>query len=214
MNPEQMGLWAGLILSLMIFSYLLGDNFLYRLAVHIFVGLAAGFVAVVTVESVLVPWINTTVLAPDSNIGIRIVGIIPLLLGFLLLLKSSPRLGRLGNLAIAFVIGVGSAVAVVGAISGTLLPLAGETSANINADLLNGFLIVLGVISSLVYFQYLAQRTPGGGTRRALHVRFLSAIGQGFIVVTLGALYAGAILTSLTIFSERVAFILTRIGGG
>ncbi len=214
MNPEQIGLWAGLVLSLMVFSYVLGDNVLYRLAIFIFIGLAAGYVAVVTVESVLLPWIYTTVLAPEAPLGTRAVGVAPLLFGALLLMKASPRLGRLGNLALAFVIGVGTAVAVVGAISGTLLPLASATSSSVAVDPLNGFLLVLGVICTLIYFQYLARRAPGGGVRVGLVNRVFGTVGHGFIVITLAALYAAAILTSLTIFSERIAFILSRVGGG
>jgi len=214
MNPEQIGLWAGLVLSLMVFSYVLGDNFLYRLAIFVFIGLAVGYVAVVTVESVLLPWIYTTVLAPEAALGTRAVGAAPLLFGALLLLKASPRLGRLGNLALAFVIGVGAAVAVVGALTGTLLPLAAATSGRVGVDPLNGFLLVLGVICTLIYFQYLAKRAPGGGVRLGLTARVFGAVGHGFIVVTLAALYGAAILTSLTIFGERIAFILSRVGGG
>ena len=40
-------------------------------------------------------------------------------------------------------------------------------------------------------------------------IRAVGAVGQGFIVVTLGALYGGAILSGLVVFSERIAFILT-----
>lgn len=214
MSAEQIGLWAGFIFTLMIFSYLLGDNILYRLAVYVFVGLAAGYVTVVSIESVLLPWLRGTLLAPDVNIGQRVLGLVPFILGLLLLLKSSPRLGRLGNIAIAFLIGVGTAVALVGAVAGTLLPLAATTSSGVRVDVLNGFLAFLGVASTLVYFHYLARRKPDGSTGRGLVVRVISAVGQGFIVITLGALYAGAILTSLTIFSERVGFIVARITGG
>ena len=35
-------------------------------------------------------------------------------------------------------------------------------------------------------------------------------MGQGIIVVTLGAIYAAAILTSLTIFSERLGFLVRQ----
>lgn len=214
MSAEQIGLWAGFIFTLMVFSYLLGDNILYRLAVYIFVGLTVGYVTVVTVESVLLPWIRSTLLAPGADIGQRVLGLVPFLLGVLLLLKSSPRLGRLGNLAIAFIVGVGTAVALVGAVTGTLIPLAAATGSSVRIDVLNGFLLVLGVISTLVYFHYLARRLPDGGIGRGPVVRVISLVGQGFIVITLGALYAGAILTSLTIFSERVGFILARITGG
>ena len=212
MSADQIGVWAGFILTLMVFSYLLGDNFLYRLAVYIFVGLAAGYVTMVTVESVILPWIRGTLNSGD--IGTQIVGALPLLLGFLLLFKSSRRFSRLGNIALAFIIGVGTAVALVGAISGTLLPLVGSTANSVRMDTINGFIIVLGVVCTLIYFQYQARRTPTGETRRSLFVRTFGALGEGFIVITLGALYGGAILTGLTVVSERIAFILTRLSGG
>lgn len=214
MNPEQIGLWIGFILTLMIFSYVLGDNFLYRIAVYVFVGLAAGYITLVTVESVILPWLRGTLLATNAGVGNMALGLIPLLIGLLLFLKTSPRLGKLGNLGIAFVIGVGTAVALVGAITGTLLPLAAATSSNVSVNVLNGFLIFLGVASTLLYFQYLARRTPGGVVRRGLFTRVVGTVGQGFIVVALAALYAGAILTSLTIFSERIGFIVGQISGG
>ncbi|MEO8394665.1 MAG: hypothetical protein ABI700_16845, partial [Chloroflexota bacterium] len=119
---DQIGLWIGFILTLMVFSYLLGDNFLYRLAIYVFVGLAAGFVTMATVDSVLLPWIRVTLQSGDM--GGKLFGAIPLVLGLLLILKSRPRFNRLGNLGLAFVVGIGTAIALVGAISGTLLPLA------------------------------------------------------------------------------------------
>jgi hypothetical protein len=211
---EQVGLWIGFVFTLMIFSYVLGDNILYRLAIYVFVGLSAGYITIVTVESVILPWVRGTLLAPETGLGGAIIGIIPFILGLLLLLKTSPRLGRVGNIAIAFIIGVGTAVALVGAITGTLLPLASSTGSSVRVDVLNGFLIFLGVASTLIYFQYLARRKPNGETQRGLLIRFFGGVGQAFIVVTLGAIYAGAILTSLTIFSERIGFILARITGG
>src|SRR5690554_7032906 len=44
--------------------------------------------------------------------------------------------------------------------------------------------------------------SPTGEVRRGLIGRTFGAVGEGFIVITLGALYGGAILTGLTIFSE------------
>jgi hypothetical protein len=212
MSVDEIGLWAGFVLTLMVFSYILGDNFLYRLAVYVFVGLAAGYIAIVTVESVLIPWFDTTIGSDD--VGTYVIGMIPVLLGALLLLKTSSRLGRLGNLGIAVLIGVGTAVALVGALTGTLLPLAAATAAEGGGDLLNAVVIFVGVASSLIYFQYLARRRPDGEVRRRMAVQAISRVGQGFIVVTLGALYAAAILTSLTIFSDRMGFVLGRILGG
>ena len=97
MSGEQIGLWAGFVFTLMVFSYLLGDNFLYRLAIYVFTGLSAGYITLVTVESVLLPWLNRSLLSPGTDVGSRALGLVPFIIGLLLLLKSSPRLGRLGN---------------------------------------------------------------------------------------------------------------------
>lgn len=220
MNIDDIGLWAGFILTLMVFSYLLADNFLYRLAVYVFVGLAAGFIAIVTLESVIGPWIDSTLgeFFDGGSAGGGLVGIVPFFLGALLLLKASPTLARYGNLGIAFVIGVGAAVAVAGALTGTLFPLARSTAdagrGAEGGEVLNAAILLVGVVTSLVYFQYVAQRQPDGSAARSRPIRLLSRVGQGFIVVTLGAVYAAAIITSLTIFSARVGFLLSQINGG
>lgn len=209
---ESIGIIAGFVLTLMVFSYVLGDNILYRLAVYILVGLSAGFIAIVTVESVLIPWFARTVgTGVPVNIGI---GLLPVMLATFLLLKTSSRVGQLGNLALALIVGIGSAVAVVGAVTGTLLPLTASAGAGAGGTL-NTIIIFFGIICTLIYFQYIgARRIPDGRIRRNRSIQLISVVGQGFIIVTLAALYAAAILTSLTIFSERISYLLTQITGG
>ncbi len=209
---NQIGIWLGFVLTLMVFSYLLGDNLLYRIAIYAFVGLAAGFVTIVTLESVLLPWFNAAINTGDT--GNLILGVIPLIFGAFLLLRMTKRFSQLGTLVLAVIIGVGTAVALVGTISGTLIPLTSTTASAPGLDALNGFILVIGVISTLIYFQYLARRAPGGEIQRGLVVRTVGAVGQGFIAVTLGALYGGAILTGLVVFSERIAFLIRQVGGG
>jgi len=43
------------VLTLLVFSYVLGDNVLYRIAVHVLVGAAAAYIAIVATEGVLYP---------------------------------------------------------------------------------------------------------------------------------------------------------------
>lgn len=206
MTMEDVGLIVGFILTLMVFSYLLGDNVLYRLAVYVFVGLVAGYVSIVTVESVLIPWFDATLNADEPlRVG---VGLLPLIFGLLLLFKSSQRLGLVGNVGIAFLIGIGAAVAIAGALTGTLIPITAETATIESGAELEGLLLFFGVVASLIYFQYIARPDAEGQPRRVLPVRLMSVVGEAVIVVTLGAVYAAAIITSLTIFSERVGFLL------
>ena len=211
LSLETIGLWASFILTLMIFSYLLGDNLLYRLAVYVFAGLAAGYSAIVTWDGVIVPWLQDTLLQPNATLHQLALGVAPLLVGLLLLARSwSPRGGGLSRLALAFLIGVGTAVALNGAVNGTLLPMLRSTGAGVVPGNLNSILLPAGVVCTLAWFQYQARRRPEGPDRRRPHVQLLAVVGQVIIVITLGAIYAAAILTSLTIFSERLGFLVRQ----
>jgi hypothetical protein len=214
--------WISLVLTLLVFSYLLGDNFLYRIAVHVLVGVAAGYAVVVATEGVLVPWLNDTLLAEtagrssETMAALRVIGAVPFLFGALLLLKFSPRLAPVGDLGLAFIVGVGVAVAVVGAVAGTVVPLAREAGQAVGGKAVNGLVILVGVITTLIYFQYLAVERRGE-VHRPRPVQALSVVGQLFVMVALGALYAGAILTSMAVFSDvirkQLEFILDKVGG-
>lgn len=205
MNPQTLqtiGTVAGFVLTVCIFSYLLGDNFLYRIAIHIFIGAAAGYVLIVAVESVLIPWINITVLAQPVDSARLIFGLMPFLIGVLLLLKGSPRFSRLGDLGLVIVLGVGVALALWGAIAGTLIPLTNDAARGFRPQtIFDGLIALIGTITVLVYFTYIGARRPDGQTRQILPVRFTGLVGQAFIVVTLGATYALLIISALTILS-------------
>lgn len=196
------------ILTLLIFSYLLGDNLLYRLSVAVFVGLTAAFTVIVTFQSVIFPLLQGTGNELFVNVVILTVAGV---LALLLVLRPIHRLRALTNLAVGFLVAVGSAVAVVGAITGTLIPLVQRTVAvDFSAEpatVLNSLLLVLGVMTSLLYFQVIARRRRDGTVTRGRIVELLSHIGQGFIVVTLGAMYAAAILTSLSILTGQLQVI-------
>jgi hypothetical protein len=222
MTLEQVDLlagWASLILTLMVFSYLLADNFLYRIAVHLLVGAAAVYVAITAIEQVVVPWINLTLVEPEptaENIGVRLLGTIPIALTIFLFLKGIKRYAPLGNIGTALLIGVGSAVALVGVTLSTLFPTIDAAGQSINGEsAINALILLAGTICTLIYFQYLSIRKHDGTPQRPFAFRLPALVGQGFIAVTLGALYAGAILTSLTIFSsvinDQIRFILDQL---
>ncbi|MCB9438622.1 MAG: hypothetical protein H6673_16740 [Anaerolineales bacterium] len=222
MTPEQLDVimgWAGLVLTLMVFSYVIRDNFLYRIAVHVLIGAAAGYGAIAAITNVILPWFDVTIGNSDAAGPVRAMGLFPVIFGLFLVLKLLPRYAHIGNFAVLILVGIGTGVALVGAVIGTIIPLVGETGRSMGSEEVgNGLLMVAGTISTLIYFQYISrQRFNEDSPRPVLVIRVLSTIGQGFIIVTLGALYAGAIVTSLTIFNQLIAdqiqFLLERIGG-
>jgi hypothetical protein len=203
---DQIGLIVGAVMSLAVFSYLLGDNALYRIAIHVFIGAAAAFVLIVATESVLIPWINTWILAQPPDLPRIIFGLLPFLLGWLLLIKLTARFARFGVVAFAIVLGVGTAVALWGAIGGTLLPLVSSAASTFRpATLVEGLIMLVGTISVLVYFTYIGVRRASGDVEQLLPVRLVGRLGQAFISITLGATYALLIISAISVLTGIVA---------
>jgi len=212
MNPEVSTVLS-FGLTLVVFSYLLRDNFLYRLALAVFVGLAAAFTTIVTVENVILPLLAPlSELTDEALVGylVFVLGV-PMVLMLLLVLKPVTALKSVTNIAMAFLIAVGTAVALVGALTGTLIPITERTVTTDTTDvmgILNGVIGVVGVVTSLLYFQYMARRNPDGTVERPRVMKQIAAVGKGFIVVTLGAIYGAAILTSLSVLTGQLMILL------
>ncbi len=211
----------GLALSLMVYSYLLGDNPLYRIAVHVLVGVGMGYASVVVIYTVLIPQVITPVeqMLDGGTAGIGqpvLLVAMVLVLTILLLLKLSPHTAPWGNLTMGFVMGVGAAVAVSGAVLGTLLPQVSATALSLRPPpgqddmtyLLAGVVLVAGTITTLLYFHFSAQRMQDETTQRPSWIRLSAQVGQVFLMITFGSLYAGALIASLSVLTARVQFYL------
>ncbi|HMD82106.1 MAG TPA: hypothetical protein VKE92_12395, partial [Anaerolineales bacterium] len=122
MSLEMISALVGLILTLMIFSYLIGDSPLFRIAVYIFIGVASGYAATVVWHQVLIPKLFAPLQTTNPNQLLLMV--IPLVLCISLLAKLTPRISWIGSFAMAVLVGVGAAAAVGGALLGTLIPQA------------------------------------------------------------------------------------------
>jgi hypothetical protein len=216
--PDLIGAILGFVLTLMVVSYVIKDNALFRLAIHIFIGVSAGYATVLVIYNVI--WyqlLAPLILSPLEKFPLVIP---PILLGIWLFAKASPKLSRLGSPVVAFLVGVGAATAISGAVSGTLFP---QVSATINLFdleatglgswtqqakwLINSLLILIGTVTSLAYFHF-GIRSRGEQTgQRPLWIEVLAQIGQVFIAIAFGALFAGAYAAALAALVERVSFI-------
>lgn len=211
---ELMGALASFVLTIMVFSYVFGDNALFRIALHIFIGVASGFAVVISIYNVIWPkLIIPLVYGPQSE---RLLVLLPLLLGALLFFKLSARLAWVGNPAISYLLGVGVATAIGGAVLGTLFPQVGATMGMFDPRgstavdplwLPKSGILLVGTLSTLVYFHYGARPSPGGVSRRAEWIEKSGLVGQFFIAVTFGVLFAGAYAAALAALIERIRFI-------
>jgi hypothetical protein len=198
----------GTVLTLMIFSYLLGDNVLYRWAVALLVGAGVGYALGVALRFLIFDWIAEALTASDPSVSL--IYAVPLLLGGLLLFKGFGRsnVAVLGNIPLAFLVGVGAAVAVSGALTGTLIPQVRATGTALSLQspllpLVEGVIVLVGTIATLSYFSPTSR--PGQETGLLGRLRGgLQWVGKGFVVIALGIAFSGAITSALTAWVMRL----------
>jgi len=212
MSTEFLAAVVSFLLTLMVFSYLVGDNPAFKIAVYIFVGVTAGYVAAVAWWQVLLPDLIRPLMTGTP--ATRAMLAVPLLLSGMVLMKAWPPLSRLGAPAMGLLVGAASAVAIGGALQGTLLPQALATLDAVDVGrltsteaLLNAILVFLGVMSSLIYFHFSARPHSDGSVRRLAPIEFIARIGGFFLAITLGVLFAGVYSAALTALIERLQFI-------
>ena len=211
---DWIGAFLGFVLTLLVFSYLIGDNPFFRITLHMFIGVSAGFAAVVAIHNVILPRLIEPIFV--SNRSEQLLALFPLILAGLLISKISPRFAFVGNLPMSYLVGVSAAVAIGGAVTGTLIPqvLASMNlldvqasqafDANVGLRLLNGVIILIGTLASLAYFQF--GKLSGSPQRNQFQtwMEGIGQIGQVFIAIMFGFLFAGIFSAALTALIGRV----------
>lgn len=204
-------------ITLMVFSYLFGDNPLFRFVSALFIGITTGYFAVVIIYQVVITRLVVPVMQGST------LSLVPLLLSGLMLTKLSPRLTRMGGPSVALLVGVGAAVAVGGAVLGTFFGQVGGAIAFIDAGgasarapflrIAEGVFFLGGTLATLAYFNFSARekrkREPGRSNLAAV----FAFIGQIFIAITLGAVFAGVLTAAISALIERLDFIIITLSG-
>lgn len=198
-----------IVLTIMVLSRIVGDNPLFRAAQYIFVGVSLGIAFVVAYHEVLSPAVEDLV-AGDASASLLYAP--PLVLGLLLLPRITRRQGWswLANIPLALVFGVGSALAVGGAVAGTLIPQIAD-SARIRGggidQLIGTIVLALGTVVTLSAFYYTVPREGRSGGL----VRGAAAIGHWLLMIAFGFFFASAVQTYISALTERLSFMLNVV---
>lgn len=204
--PDLIGVLVGFTLTLFVFSYAWGDNPFFRIASHLFVGVAAGYATVIVIYNVILPQLIFPLLS--GNRGEMIQAVIYLVPSALILTKMSSRLSKIGNPSMAILVGIGAAAAVGGAVIGTVSP---QVAASINIfedqNFINAGVILVGTLATLIYFHFGRKKKSDQSPTSGQVIQGIGWIGQAFIAITFGALFAGVYFAALTALIERFSFI-------
>ena len=207
---DMLGAILGFTFTLFIFSYIWGDNGLFRLITHIFIGVTAGYATIITISNVILPHLIFPLLSDNKNE--MILAVVYLIPSALILTKMSPRLSKLGNFSMAMLVGIGAAAAVGGAVIGTISP---QISASIrlfeSLNKFNAAIILIGTLSTLIYFQFSVSKKSKTQTGQTQVIGWIGLVGQAFIAITFGVLFAGVYFAALTALIERFSFLWSFI---
>jgi hypothetical protein len=212
---ETIGVWIAALLTLATYSYLAGDNRLYSLIQHVFVGMAMGYAVVLAWQSVITPRVSR--LISDPSHYWYYVAFFALGLG--LLGRGIPKVSRLGDIPLAYLFGIGAGLAICGAIAGSLVPQMRSSMQSLTpssygtgafgvAYALDAALVALGAIATLAYFYF--GETKRRGLARAWHgaVRISATVGRLLIMTTFGALFASIATGRIALLIGRLRFLL------
>lgn len=238
LSLDFFGMIIAALLTVMVLSYIIADNLLFRIAVYVFVGVASGYAGAIAWHNVIRPALIDPILQEGFSALLRVEAIgtflIPFLLSIILLMKLSTRTARFGSLSVAILVGVGAAVIVGGAITGTLIPQSIATTDALTLEValpaegedtfvwlervVSALVLIVATITTLLYFRFSAQRERSGETRRPRFNAILAYIGRTFIALTFGVMYAGALMATVLVLAQRFEFLRSvlavLIGGG
>lgn len=158
------------LLTLCVFSRVIGDNRVFRAVQYLFVGVSLGYSFVVLYHQVLLPRAVDVVESIEiGNTNVALIAGIP----FVLLLLLIPRviepmrgLSWLANYPLGIIFGIGGGLSLIGALVGTLRPQVLTTLPTFTdgvLTLVGGLVLVFGVIFTLTYFFLLNQRIHASG---------------------------------------------------
>ena len=239
-TAEIMGAWLVVLLTLCIFSFLYKDNPFYKAAEHLYVGVSAGYVAVISFWQQIQPnlfgrlwpsrievddgsilksiwyaiyeifnFISTGFGVLDRSIfpeggikgydEIRMIYLIPFILGIFMLLRLVPKLGWLARWAIAYIVGMAAGLRFYGFLNSDILIQIKASAIDFTSDwgtIINALILFIGTLTGLIYFFYSTEHKGVVGR--------LSRIGIYFLMIKFGASFGFAVMGRISLLIGRI----------
>ncbi len=210
-----LGALLATFITLAIFSRMVGDTRAFRWASHLLLGMGAGYLASILIKNVLLPALTPAALLNPVQAGIGILAVV-LITALGLRFSARPELRAWGLPSMGLLAGVGGALALAGAMRGTLLPQLMAPQA-LHLAFFPAFpaLDVIGVImatfTTLGVLFYLLPRGHEGDARDSWAQWLFDGWrlwGYWALMLALGALLASMAGARITLLIDRVQWLL------
>ncbi len=184
--------WAAAFLTLCVLTFLYKDNPFFKFAEHLLVGVSLGYIISIYYHNSFIPMVWEPLLNKEFII------IIPTLLGLLSFSVMVPKYSWFVRYPIAFTIGVWSGISIPRNFQGLIFEQVQGTL--ITTLTVSGIIMVIGVITTVVYFYFSAEHKGAiGGVAR---------IGIWFIMLAFGAGFGYTVMARVSLLIGRMQFLL------
>lgn len=200
LNFEIIGAWLVVLMTLSIFSYLYGDNFFYKSAEHIFVGVSAGYIFAITFWDQIYPNLLGRLFPSfiDAGYDFDISYIIPLILGIFMILRLVPSLSWLARISIAYIVGMAAGLKFYVFINSNILFQIKSSAIDFSLsyfEIFNQLIILIGVVCGLIYFFFSKEHKGTIGK--------ISKLGVYFLMIKFGASFGFAVMGRISLLIGR-----------
>ena len=210
MHPSpDIGIWIGALLTIGIFSFIYGDNPLYKFCEAIFVGVSAGHWFVTLFWTVFVAKLIrnveiglNTFITQGFSAGMADYMhwsyIFGGLLGFLMLLRLFPKIGWISRWSLAFVVGTTSGLFFINYLVSNGLRQIEKSILPFTS--VGNIVLIVGTFCGLIYFYFSKEHkgTFGG----------LARIGIWFLMITFGASFGYTVMSRMSLLIGRMDYLL------
>jgi hypothetical protein len=214
-SSEFIGTWLAAGLTLFCFSFLYKDNPFYKFAEHLYVGISAGYWTSMEYHNVFLPNLWDPLMRLDLNLLFSfpelgfvlmwqsMILIVPFIFGILLFTRLTKNFAWLSRWSMALIIGIFAGIAIIGYSTGDLIT---QIYANLLPlwtgnwlSSLNNIILIIGVITSLIYFFFSKEHkgTLGGAAK----------IGIWFLMISFGASFGYTVMSRMSLLIGRIYFI-------
>ncbi len=211
---ERLGIWIAALLTLAIYSFLYRDNPIYRFAESLLIGISVGFLLVTAFDTTIMP----KALEPVGNslkqiivsgqfaaIGTFLWLLVPVALGLLMFARFIPDYAWMSRIALALYIGFGAGASIPANMQSYILK---QVEATIRSFMtidgiggaINAVVILVGLISTLLYFYFSKAHTGAFGK--------VARLGTFYLMIFFGATFGYTVMARISLLIGRLTFLL------
>lgn len=210
---------VGGVSTIAIYSFLIRENSIYRFFEHLFIGIATGFVPVLTIQNFLWPRVISPLFGydiiryPDGSIvkpyqPLYMFYLVPILFGLLFYSVYFKRIRWLSRLVIGVTLGASAGMSFKGFYAEIIPQLLSSFksvivfnagSFDVYASVSNTVFIV--TLLSVMWYFFFTIRIENGS------VSIVNSIGRWLMMVCFGAFFGSTVMARMALLVERISFM-------